>query len=48
MDIGHGDWLIDEVRLSEREFVLHEVEFSHGSRWIIECEDLIYQWKPFE
>src|SRR5215813_13322025 len=27
---GHGDWLIDEIRLSERNLVLHEIEFSSG------------------
>lgn len=48
LNVGHGDWLVDEIRLSEREFVLHEIEFSRGSRWVIECEDIIYQWKPFE
>src|SRR5262245_48815645 len=24
---GHGDWLIDEIRLSESNLVLHEIEF---------------------
>ena len=46
--VGHGDWLIDEVRLSERELVLHEIEFSRGSRWVIECGDIDFQWRPFE
>ncbi|MBA3614687.1 MAG: hypothetical protein M3Q62_06310 [Actinomycetota bacterium] len=45
---GHEDWMIDEVRLSESGYVLHEVEFSRGSRWVIESEDLIYRWKPFK
>ncbi|MCI0402437.1 MAG: hypothetical protein L0212_02805 [Acidobacteria bacterium] len=43
----HGDWLIDEVRLSDRGQVVHEVEFSTGSRWIIESQDLTCEWKPF-
>jgi hypothetical protein len=44
---GHGDWLIDEIRLSESDLVLHEIEFSSGSRWIIECENIQYlsEWK---
>jgi hypothetical protein len=45
---GHEDWVIDEVRLSESGCVLHEVALSRGSRWVIESEDLIYRWKPFE
>ena len=45
---GHEDWVIDEVRLSESGYVLHEVEFSRGSRWVIESEDFIYSCKPFE
>jgi hypothetical protein len=43
---GHGDWLIDEVRLSESGLAIHEVEFASGARWLIECADLQYQWKP--
>ncbi len=43
---GHGDWLIDEIRLSERNLVLHEIEFSSGSRWIIECENIRYLSEP--
>jgi hypothetical protein len=34
---GHGDWLIDEVRLSGDGRVLHEVAFASGARWTIEC-----------
>jgi hypothetical protein len=44
---GHGDWLCDEVRLSQRDQVLHEIEFSGGSRWIIECRDIEWTWRPF-
>jgi hypothetical protein len=45
-EVGHGDWLCDEVRLSERNHVLHEIEFSRGSRWIIECADIVCAWEP--
>jgi hypothetical protein len=45
---GHGDWLIDEIRLSERGFVLHEINFSKGGNWIIECTDIDYKWIPFK
>ena len=42
LSIGHGDWLIDEVRLSDKGQVLHEVIFSTGTHWLIECGDIIY------
>jgi len=43
---GHGDWLLDEIRLSEEKIVIHEIIFV-GGRCMIVCEDIIYQWKPF-
>ena len=43
---GHVDWLYDEIRLSERGRVLHEVEWSGGGRWLIECGDVVYRWIP--
>lgn len=46
LNVGHGDWLIDEVRVSETGLVLHEIEFSRGSCWLIECEDIEYTWEP--
>jgi hypothetical protein len=45
---GHGDWLIDEIRLSDRELVLHEILFASGARWLIESEDIEYTWEPAE
>jgi hypothetical protein len=45
---SHGDWLFDEVRLSDKNLVLHEVEFASGEYWLIECEDIKFEWKPFE
>lgn len=44
--IGHGDWLIDEVRLSDNNLVLHEILFSSGSRWVIESHDIQFHWIP--
>jgi hypothetical protein len=41
---GHGDWLIDEVSLNQAGGVRHEVFFSTGARWIIDCADLICEW----
>lgn len=40
---GDGDWLYDEIRLSQRGYVLHEIEWSCGSRWLIECGDVSYR-----
>jgi hypothetical protein len=45
---GHGDWLIDEIHLSDRGLVLHEILFSSGARWLIESEDIEYSWEPAE
>ncbi len=45
-DVGHGDWLCDEIRLSPDDHVIHEIEFSRGSRWIIECEDIEWIYTP--
>jgi hypothetical protein len=44
--VGHGDWLADEVTLSRQNFVQHEIEFSRGSRWHIECRDIECGWHP--
>lgn len=41
----HGDWLIDEIRLSKDDKVIHEIQFERAS-WLIECEDLSYKWIP--
>ena len=45
---SHGDWLYDEVRLSDNNLVLHEIEFAGDIIWLIECEDIEFNWKPFE
>ncbi len=42
----HHDLLHDEVRLSESGFVIHEIEWVNAN-WIIECEDIFYEWIPF-
>ena len=44
--VGHGDWLVDEVRLSSRGLVTHEILFSRGARWQIEARDFKYEWVP--
>ncbi len=40
---AHGDWLRDEIRLSEKGLVLHEIEIA-GESWLIESEDIYYVW----
>lgn len=40
---GHGDWLIDEVRLSEEGLVIHEIEFSNGCSWVITYRNLVHR-----
>lgn len=44
LNVGHGDWLMDEVRVSDRGLVIHEIDFSTGSRWLVECKDIEHQW----
>jgi len=44
--VGHGDWVVDEVRLSEARQVIHEIAFSSGARWTIECSDIRSDWQP--
>jgi hypothetical protein len=41
---GHGDWLADQVQLSERGHVVHEILLSRGDLWRIEALDLRYEW----
>jgi len=43
----HGDWLIDELRLSPTGTVLHEIQFHSGARWLIECSDVVALWRRF-
>jgi hypothetical protein len=43
---GHGDWLYDEIRLSARGYLLHEIEWSRGGDWLIEFKDFEYRWIP--
>jgi hypothetical protein len=43
---GHGDWLYDEFRLTEAGRLLHEIEWAHGGRWLIEAADVEFVWIP--
>ncbi len=47
---GHYDWRYDELRLSDRKFLLHEIEWcgaSNTGRWLIEASDVELRWQPF-
>ena len=39
---GHGDWMLDELTLSENGNLLHDIAWSSGATWIIECEHLTH------
>jgi len=43
---GHGDWLVDEVRFSDRGKIIDEIEWDNRGHWIIECNDIQYLWIP--
>jgi hypothetical protein len=45
-NVGHGDWLADEVQISDAGLVVHEILFSRGAEWRIEASDLLYEWRP--
>lgn len=45
-NVEHGDWLTDEIRLSEQNHLIHEIEFSSGGNWLIECRNIKYEWMP--
>lgn len=49
---GHMDWRYDEMRLSQDNKLIHEIEWSGApfvaeSHWLIEANDVIYSWLPF-
>jgi hypothetical protein len=46
---GHFDWRYDELRLSERGHLIHEIEWSgvgSHAHWLIEASDLELRWIP--
>jgi hypothetical protein len=44
--VGHPDWLVDEFRLATNGLIVHNVLFSSGSRFEIECQDFDWEWMP--
>ena len=50
-EFGHHDWRYDEFRLSDRGRLVHEIEWYHAgeiARWIIEADDVLVSWQPFD
>ncbi len=43
----HGDLLRNEIRLSDDMKVVHEIEWGIDENWIIECEDITYNYTLF-
>jgi hypothetical protein len=46
---GHRDWLYDELRLSEQDRLIHEIEWcgtDDTAHWFIEAADLEFRWIP--
>ena len=46
---GHRDWRYDELRLSQRGHLIHEIEWGgrHDTgKWTIEASDLEFRWVP--
>lgn len=48
LNTWHGDWMSDEIRLTEDGNVIHEVEFQVDGRWKIFFTDIEYKWTPFD
>ena len=43
--VGHGDFLVDEIRLLPDRSVEHEIRFSCGSRFLIQCSDIEFEFR---
>jgi len=46
-DSGHADLLVDEFSLSANGLLVHEILFSSGGRYSVECRDFDWLWSPF-
>jgi len=45
---GHRDWRYGELHLSDRGYLVHEIEWSGYATgvWVIETSDLEFRWVP--
>jgi len=46
VDRGHNDWRYDELRLSDADNLIHEIEWADGAHWLIEASDVEFNWLP--
>src|SRR5262245_38425521 len=44
----HEDWLADEVTVGSGGTVLHEIAFSSGLKWKIQCKSISYEYVPLD
>jgi hypothetical protein len=44
-NVAHGDWMIDEILLTQSGMVSHEILFLESGVWKIVCRDLTYRWR---
>ena len=42
---AHGDWLVDEVTLTDANLVRHEIAFERASL-VVTCVEIEYRWMP--
>ena len=42
----HGDWLADEITLASNNQLVHEILFSSGAAWKIQCGSISYTYVP--
>jgi hypothetical protein len=48
---GHHDWRYDEFRLTDDGHLIHEIEWvrwKEVGRWVIEADDVLLSWFPFQ
>jgi hypothetical protein len=46
---GHKDWRYNELRLSDKNTLIHEIEWCgmrDTGRWLIEASDVAFRWLP--
>jgi WD40 repeat protein len=41
------EWQYDEIHLTKEGRVIHTIRFDENSHWIIECDSISHEWKPF-
>lgn len=44
----HGDWLADEISIASDGQIAHDILFSSGITWQIQCQSIRYEYQPIE